>query len=479
MIRLGKVTLICIDCYNYGGAVSALKKSMAECEFASVKFLTDIPIKVDGVEVVQIPSITSKEQYSDFCVKKLIEYFDTEFVMLIQHDGYVINGNAWLDEFMEYDFVAPPWLYIDGKNVGCGGVSLRSKMLQTALAVDDFIIASDPEDQAIGRLYRDYLIKTYGVKYAPEDLADKFGYELRTPVYDTFCFHGNFHRRYHPTVVIKRTAALGDVVQVEPVLQYFHDKGYRVVLDTLPQFHLLFLNHYFKVHKLQEVDQRVLATARHINLDGSYEAEPELNHLEAYFKYCGIENPGEYLKRPTLSLGFPLTKESKLFPKMAVIHYDRRGQNSRNIFGIDWDEIAANLIEKGYTVLQIGKGEHYTIKGASQINITNENFLCYVVGSADLFIGADSGPSNIAVAFGVPSIIFFGGVDSNIIHYDLSNVTVIDNGVCCELPKCWHKAGPGATAGRECVVDEAKPPCTQFDTKKVIDAINKICNHVV
>ena len=92
-------------------------------------------------------------------IKELWQYFNSEFVLVIQHDGYVLDGNSWSDDFYKYDYIGAPWLYSDGKNVGNGGFSLRSKILQVFLAFDDFISATDPEDQAIGRLYRDYLIQ--------------------------------------------------------------------------------------------------------------------------------------------------------------------------------------------------------------------------------------------------------------------------------------------------------------------------------
>ena len=134
------------------------------------------------------PTIRSKEEYSHFMIKELYKYFDTDFVLVIQADGYVLNGKSWLPEFLHYDYIGAPWTYPDGKNVGNGGFSIRSKKLQSALTLDDFIFAIDPEDQAIGRLYRDYLIKFYKITYAPEDLADRFSYELRAPIYDTFGF---------------------------------------------------------------------------------------------------------------------------------------------------------------------------------------------------------------------------------------------------------------------------------------------------
>ena len=470
--NLNNITLLVVDTYNYGAAVASLKKSMEQCVFARVVFFTNIPLELEGIEVIQIPSIKSKPEYSKFIIKELYKHINTNYALITQHDGWVLNGNSWSSDFLNFDGIGSAWLYEDQRNNFNGGFCLMSKKLLTILGTDDFIEIVSPDDEIIGRLYRNYLIEKHDIKFPDDDTCDRFAFELRTPIYDTFGFHSYFHKPYQKTVIIKRLAAMGDVVATEPVLRYFHDKGYRVVLDTLPQFHLLFLNHDFKVHRLDEIDQRLLANAKFVNLNGTYEAEPELNHLEAYFKYAGITDTP--LTKPQLTLGFPINKETKLFPNLCVIHYDKRGQNSRNIFGIDWDFIANHLINLGYTVLQIGKGEHLPINGAHQINITNENFLCYVIGSADIFVGGDSGPSNIAVAFNVPSVIFFGGVDAKIIHPDLTNVEIIDNGICCEKPKCWHKAGVGATAGMKCIVDESKPPCVQFNNIQVISAINKI-----
>ena len=79
--KLHSVTLIAVDCHNYKGAANALKKSMEQCEFASVKFLTDINIKLPGIEVVNIKPIKSKEEYSEFMIKSLNFYFQTEYVL--------------------------------------------------------------------------------------------------------------------------------------------------------------------------------------------------------------------------------------------------------------------------------------------------------------------------------------------------------------------------------------------------------------
>lgn len=472
--NLSRVTLICVDCSRHAEAVAAIRRSMHECDFAAVKFLTDRELEIEGIEVINILPIRSKEQYSEFMIKELYKYFDTEFCLIIQHDGYILNGKSWQDEFLNYDYIGSPWLYTDGKNVGNGGFSLRSRLLQIFLANDEFINASDPEDQAIGRLYRDYLIKTYSIKFAPEDLADQFAYELRTPIYDTFGFHGAFHKPYQPTVVIKRTAAMGDVILVEPVLHYFYKNGYRVVLDTLDQFYMLFVNHYFPVHHPKKIDGRLLPSAEHYNLDMAYEAFPTQNRLKSYYQFCGIKD-GE-MRNPKLSLGFELHNGTKLSIKFCVIHLEGIRQSGRNVFGVDWESVVANIQARGYTVFQVGKRNVPLIKNAIYLNTMNENFLCWVVGTADFFIGIDSGVSHVASAFNVPSILFFGNTNPEIVHPDLSNKTILTRHVSsnpiCNKPYCWHEQI--GVESNECYVDAQLPPCAKYTTAQVLEAVDKI-----
>ena len=472
--KLNNVTLIAIDCCNYKGAVDALKKSMQQCEFSSVKFLTDINIKVPGVEVVKIDSIKSKEEYSEFMIKKLNFFFQTEFVLVCQHDGYVLDGNCWDDEFLKYDYIGAPWLYVDGKNVGNGGFSLRSKTLQHALAMDNFIISTDPEDQSIGRLYRDYLIRKYGIKFPPEHLADKFSYELRQPAQPTFGFHGKFHEPYKPVVVLKRLGAMGDVIRLEPVMRYYHDNGYMVVLNTTPNFYNLFIYHDYKVHNIYQVDGRLLENAKFIDLDMSYEKNPNIPHLICYFEACGIgmSQYRPYLRKQKLNLGFDVNHKTKMFDKYAIIHIDDRPQPSRNVYGVDWSFAVRELQSDGYTVIQLGFQDR-KIPGVVYMRTINENLLCYVIAGANLFIGIDSGLSHIAAGFNIPSVIFFGSVKPDIIHVDLENIIPITNhdefAPICNKPYCWHSVV--GVAGVPCYIDEIKPPCVQFSTEQLLNSI--------
>lgn len=474
MKNIDRLTLILVDTVNYGNAVNSLQKSLAQIKPARTIFFTDIELDLShiGVEVIKVESsIKSKRDYSEFIIKKLGKYITTEYVLVTQWDGWVLNGDSWNDEFYKYDFIGAPFLYIDDRNVGNGGFSLRSKKLQDILMKDDFIEICDPEDEILARLYRHYLEEVYGIKYPSVELADTFSFELRTPVYDTFGFHGFFHPPFQKTIMITRKGAMGDVIALEPVLHYFHKKGYKVVLNTLQPFFNLFVAHYFKVHHPNEMDERI--EYKEYNLDMAYEVQPKRLHLDSYYEMCDVPIEERVYRNPRLSMSFN-PRTGRLFYKYVVIHNDIREQASRNITGINWVIITHELKKQGYAVFQIGVGKHEKIPGAIYMATPSEPMLMWLVGGADIFIGIDSGPSHIAIAYEVPAIIFYGSVDPKNLIPDLSNVIAINNHTknICEKPYCW--ADTIGCVGTKCYIDDEKPPCNIFDTDEVIMAISHL-----
>jgi ADP-heptose:LPS heptosyltransferase len=473
--ELDRVTMILADTCNYGDAVNSLKKSLAQIKPARTIFFTDIDIKLDlpEVEIVKIPSIASKYHYSEFIFKELWRYIETEFVLVTQHDGYVLNGESWDDKFYDYDFIGAPWNETDGWNVGNGGFSLRSQKLQAILGNDNMFVTFHPEDTAICRIYRGYLENKYKIKFAGAILADHFSFELREPIYETFGFHGRFHERYKPALVITRMGALGDVLDLEPLLHYYHKKGFRLVLNTSQGFINYFGSHYFPLHHPTSMDGRV--PYREIRLDNAYEVFPKQLHLKSYFQVCGIPEEEWEIRKPKLQVEYN-HKTFKLFKKYVVIHNDIRNELPRNIYGLDWEKIVEYFKSEGYDVLQIGIGNHKEIKGAIFMHTPSEGLMMAIVGSADYFVGIDSAPSHVAVAMDTPAIIFFGNVESEYIHPDLTNVCVIENKDVCTTPKCWHSVI--GQVGKVCAVDAKKPPCVQFDTDIVLDKIKSFVHEM-
>ncbi len=89
MKSLDRVTLVLVDTVNYANAVNSLRKSLEQIKPARTIFFTDIDIdvKLDGVEVIKIPTLYSKSDYSDFIIKQLGHYIKTDFVLVTQWDS--------------------------------------------------------------------------------------------------------------------------------------------------------------------------------------------------------------------------------------------------------------------------------------------------------------------------------------------------------------------------------------------------------
>lgn len=465
MKKIDNLTVVAIDCYNYGGAVAALQKTLQQIQPAAAKFLTDIDVEVDGIDVVQIPRINSKEEYSRFVVKELHKHFDTQFVLVIQHDGYVLDGNQWDDRFMDYDYVGAPWLESDGFNVGNGGFSLRSKLLQEKIA-GYYVREVHPEDVQICRTYRPYLENRYGIQYAPIEIAEKFAYELRQPNQLTFGFHGYFHAPYKPYVVIKRSAAMGDCIIMEPVMRHFALLNYNVVVDIPKDYYALYQDHYFPVLHISQFDSGRIKPERVINLDLAYEVKPRQNYLKSYFEFAGVKD--YKLTRPQL---YPLVgPDTKLFQKYVVIHVDERETPHRNTYGVDWAKLRRVLEAKGYVVIQVGHTK--TIQAGIRMKTASLGYLKFLIAGCDLFIGVDSGPAHIAVAYNKPCVLLFGSVNANYIYPELENIEIVQG--MCEKAFCWHI--DGGTAGKKCEFekDNRYLQCCNHTFEEVIDCVNKL-----
>jgi tetratricopeptide (TPR) repeat protein len=192
--RVEHTTLCIVDCQNHALAERALRLCMAGCAFDQVKWLTDRPIAVPGVQTVVIPPIRSAAEYSRFLIKDLLPHIDTEYALVVQWDGYVVNPQAWSPEFLLFDYIGARWDTQESsatgpRTVGNGGFSLRSRALLQALQ-DPAIKPLHPEDAAICRIYRGYLEDRHEIVFAPEGVADRFSFEHIEQATLPFGFHG-------------------------------------------------------------------------------------------------------------------------------------------------------------------------------------------------------------------------------------------------------------------------------------------------
>ncbi len=203
--KLPHVTLLGIDCVNVERLQAALDISQKEIEFGAVKLLTSLP--TEDKRVVKIRKIDSVEDYSSFCINELKDFVDTEYVLVVQYDGFILNPMSWTDDFLRFDYIGAPWIVADrsvrnftfpkellgSTVVGNGGFSLRSrKFLEVSarLAGEGRIAKIHPEDVSLCVWNRN-LMEEGGIKFAPPELAARFSVEGEEWTYkEQFGFHG-------------------------------------------------------------------------------------------------------------------------------------------------------------------------------------------------------------------------------------------------------------------------------------------------
>lgn len=216
-IKLSKIDLCVIDGSQSLDRLNLLVKIATHCcssiAFNSVKVFSGC-IKPhqhkEALNFEYIPiSIHSIDEYSNFIIKDLHKYITAEYCLIFQHDGFIINPNAWNDDFLKYDYIGAVfpkanWNRIN--RVGNGGFSLRSKKFMHYCSTlhysglvneDKFLCVDNYED-----------ITSQGLRFSPPSLAAHFSIEEETEYNRSntlsFGFHGS-SRRPH---LYKRTLEL-------------------------------------------------------------------------------------------------------------------------------------------------------------------------------------------------------------------------------------------------------------------------------
>lgn len=265
---LNQITICAIDCVNPELAFKAISSSLTECTFGDAILFTNQSSPNDStIKNIEIDKINCKNEYSRFILKNLHKFIQTSYVLIVQWDGFVLDGNQWNDDFLDYDYIGAPWhWHTDGMNVGNGGFSLRSKKLLETLSKSDFpFIENMNEDDQICRLYRSKLASDYSIKFPSEELANKFSYERSLPNYPTFGFHGLFNMWRH----LSDEEMVMTLSKINP--RIFHTTE---IFELLIQYFLMrkfnALQQIFKILRENCEEEEILNNIRKVTNDSNF-----------------------------------------------------------------------------------------------------------------------------------------------------------------------------------------------------------------
>ena len=188
------IDIISVNCLNPLESLKALDYSTEILKFNNSYLFTNEKINSTKHKVININKFNSITDYSDF-ILGIGNYVDSEYVLIVQDDGYIINPKKWTNEFLAYDYIGAPWpgqytwrkrwknetylkAYINSKKnrVGNGGFSLRSrKFLNFSSAFNS--TNGIPEDVFLCLINYESAKKN-GIKFPSAEIAYNFSCEV-------------------------------------------------------------------------------------------------------------------------------------------------------------------------------------------------------------------------------------------------------------------------------------------------------------
>ena len=226
MLDLSRVTLFAIDNTDrIDGTIKSLYTNIEVAKFGSVKLVTSKEYKdkyfseliKDGIVCEEmIFSITNIDEYNYYILYELHKHVDTDFVLITQDHAFIINPQAWSDEFFNYDYIGAPWPWRENSYVtpfgehirsGNGGFSLRSKKLlnvpneveipfNVCEKADFYKMFGSKNTNEDGNIcvHNRHIFMEQGCKFPPVEVAARFSYESLVPEnygIVPFGFHNN------------------------------------------------------------------------------------------------------------------------------------------------------------------------------------------------------------------------------------------------------------------------------------------------
>lgn len=190
MLAMPDVSLVVVETMAHELARLAVEDCLKVAEFGDVFVYSDDleKLKVPGARNQVVENWPTKIGCGRFSTFEIAKPVHTSHILFLEWDAGIVDQTRWRSDFLEFDYIGAPWWYTDGRNVGNGGFSLRSKRLVDFLSAnrDGFPAVTD---DSLCRHYRHALEEAGGFRWAPDDVARDFAFECLPPTGMNFGFH--------------------------------------------------------------------------------------------------------------------------------------------------------------------------------------------------------------------------------------------------------------------------------------------------
>lgn len=260
MVKHDNLTIVAIYGHNDGrSAIPSLVKSLQELPgsrglLISPRRPKNLPKYIRHKSCQKM----GYQQYSLFVMYCLHMYIKTSHCLIVQDDGWVLNGQNFKPEYYDYDYIGAPchaglkdgklyftysWLQVpEPMVVQNGGFSLRSRRFLKCLAKKGLMYAfysMEPmcnEDVQLTTILRPRLEKL-GMKFAPLEVAKTFSMEYAGPGVHTDLDFSTLLGHHAPTrrltadnyiKIARPTSEVSNYYREMEFLDWLQTKGYAV-----------------------------------------------------------------------------------------------------------------------------------------------------------------------------------------------------------------------------------------------------------
>lgn len=272
---------------------------------------------------------------------------------------------------------------------------------------------------------------------------------------------GGGNRVSPPSIIVRRSLALGDVLCSTVVTDKLAARGYRPILQAHPAAHPI-LRRVRNLYSFTEPRGHV-----EVNLDRAYEDDP--HRTQKTFHRMFIDRANQQLSHLGINLGEPtncrprlhVTDTERETAKARFMDYPRpwvficpRSESypHRQVHDGVWREIA-----EGVKGTKFWLGLHPAPEGIVDLKVRYLDNLIVWLSVADLLISVDTGPMHIGAALGIP-IVAISQSSSPDLHLNNQNdfVSVATDLDCLNCQK------------NLCPKNAVMPPCQQVDVPGII-----------
>jgi len=276
---------------------------------------------------------------------------------------------------------------------------------------------------------------------------------------------GGGNRPTNTSLVIRRSAAIGDAICATSVADKLITKGYSITFQVHPDIHSVIRRH----PKLTKVDAPDKGC--HVNLDGAYENHPKRRHL--HFHQMFFERARQQLNRNGIQLGDVTNCRPRLHvskaemeaaqanfgnhPRPWIIICPRSNSYAcRTIPDRVWKEAADQMEGTKFWI-----GSHPAPEGIVDLKCRSLDALVPIIAASDLLVGAETGPMHIAAATNVPCVIVVQATNPMMTLNEQNDF--ITTGAALDCLHCQLNL---------CPKNSHLPPCQNVDPKSIARLVN-------